>query len=200
MCRSQLCICRSRSRRSGWRKVPAGITGDVPRHYAACIMHLDDAVGKIIATLEKTGQRENTLLIFTSDNGGSNAENNGQAYPADDYPTGPLPASNQPLRDQKGSVYEGGTRVPCILSWPGKLKAGKHDAPVQIIDWMPTFCALAGFNAEAGFEMGRRESLAAACRRRETATRPIYTVAPGFKSRSFRVGDLEAGAAKQEQG
>jgi arylsulfatase A-like enzyme len=172
-------------------KVPAGITGDVPRHYAACIMHLDDAVGKIVATLEKTGLRENTLLIFTSDNGGSWSENNGQAYPADDYPTGPLPANNQPLRDQKGSVYEGGTRAPCIASWPGRLKAGKHDAPVQIIDWMSTFCALAGFKAETDLKWDGVNLWPQLAEGVKPPARSIYTVAPGFKSRSFRVGDLK---------
>lgn len=172
-------------------KVPADITSDVPRHYAACIMHLDDAVGKIIATLEKTGQRENTLLIFTSDNGGSNAENNGQAYPPDDYPTGLLPASNQPLRDQKGSVYEGGTRVPCIASWPGRLKAGKHDSPVQITDWMPTFCALAGFKAEKDLKWDGVNLWPQLAEGAKPPVRSIYTVAPGFRSRSFRLGDLK---------
>lgn len=167
-------------------KVPAGITGDVPRHYAACIMHLDDAVGKIIATLEHTGQRENTLLIFTSDNGGSNAENNGQTYPADDYPTGPLPASNQPLRGQKGSVYEGGTRVPCIASWPGKLKAGKHEAPVQITDWMPTFCALAGFEPAKNLKWDGVNLWPHLAEGATAGPRTLYTVAPGFRSRSLR--------------
>lgn len=176
----------------GWLdKVPAGITGDVPRHYAACIMHLDDAVGKIVAALEKSGQRENTLLIFTSDNGGSWSENNGQAYPADDYPTGPLPANNQPLRDQKGSVYEGGTRVPCIASWPGKLKPGKHDPPVQITDWMPTFCALAGFKPETDLKWDGVNLWPQLAEGAKPPVRSIYTVAPGFRSRSFRVGDLK---------
>lgn len=167
-------------------KVPANIEGDVARHYAACVMHLDDAVGKIITTLEKNGQRGNTLLVFTSDNGGSTAENNGQAYPADDYPSGPLPGNNKPLRNEKGSVYEGGTRVPCLVSWPGKLKAGKHAAPVQITDWMPTFCALARFKPEKdlkwdGFNLWPQLAEGAA-----PVTRTIYTVAPGFKSRSLR--------------
>ncbi|MDP1591030.1 MAG: sulfatase-like hydrolase/transferase [Prosthecobacter sp.] len=172
-------------------KVPAGITGDVPRHYAACIMHLDDAVGKIVAALEKSGRRENTLLIFTSDNGGSWSENNGQAYPADDYPTGPLPANNQPLRDQKGSVYEGGTRAPCIASWPGRLKAGKHDPPVQITDWMPTFCALAKFKPETDLKWDGVNLWPQLAEGAKPPVRSIYTVAPGFRSRSFRVGDLK---------
>ncbi|MBL9131597.1 MAG: sulfatase-like hydrolase/transferase [Verrucomicrobiaceae bacterium] len=170
-------------------KVPAGITGDVARHYAACVMHLDDSVGRIVAALEKNGKRGETLIIFTSDNGGSTAENNGQTYPADDYPAGPLPGNNTPLRGEKGSVYEGGTRVPCIANWPGKLKPGTHAAPVQIIDWMPTFCALAGFKPERDLKWDGANLWPQLAEGAKPAAHPIYTVAPGFKSRSFRVGD-----------
>lgn len=167
-------------------KVPAAITGDVPRQYAACIMHLDDAVGQIVAALEKNGQRQNTLLVFTSDNGGSTAENNGQAYPPDDYPSGRLPGNNKPLRDEKGSVYEGGTRVPCIVTWPGKLQPGKHDAPVQIIDWMPTFCALAGYKADKELKWDGLNLWPQLAEGASPPARTLYTAGPGFKSRSLR--------------
>lgn len=167
-------------------RVPAGITGDVARHYAASIMHLDDAVGRIVAALEKNGQRENTLLIFTSDNGGSTAENNGQAYPPDSYPTGPLPANNTPLRGEKGTVYEGGTRVPCVASWPGTLKPGKHDAPVQVIDWMPTFCALAGYKPEKELKWDGVNLWPQLAEGASPPARTLYTVGPGFKARSLR--------------
>jgi arylsulfatase A-like enzyme len=172
-------------------KVPVGITGDVVRHYAACVMHLDDSVGRIVAALEKNGKRDQTLIIFTSDNDGSTAENNGQTYPADDYPTGPLPGNNTPLRGEKGSVYEGGTRVPCIANWPGKLKPGTHTAPVQIIDWMPTFCALAGYMPERDLKWDGANLWPQLAEGVKPAAHPIYTVAPGFKSRSFRVADFK---------
>jgi arylsulfatase A-like enzyme len=167
-------------------KVPADITGAVARHYAACILHLDAAVGQIVAALEKHGQRSNTLLVFTSDNGGSTAENNGQAYPPDDYPTGPLPGNNLPLRGEKGSVYEGGTRVPCIVSWPGTLKIGKHDAPVQIIDWMPTICAMAGFKPDKDLKWDGVNLWPQLVEGAPPPPRTLYTVAPGFKSRALR--------------
>ena len=170
-------------------KVPAGITGELARHYAACVMHLDDSVGRIVATLESTGKRGETLIIFTSDNGGSTAENNGQSYPADDYPTGPLPGNNKPLRNEKGTVYEGGTRVPCIINWPGKLQPGKHTAPVQIVDWMPTFCALAGYKPDRDLKWDGANLWPQLAEGAAPAAHPIYSVSPGFKSRSFRVGD-----------
>lgn len=168
-------------------KVPAGITGEVARHYAACIMHLDDSVGRIVAALEKNGQRDNTLLVFTSDNGGSTAENNGQTYPQDGYPAGPLPGNNKPLRNEKGSVYEGGTRVPCIASWSGRLKAGKHDFPAQITDWMPTFCALAGFKPEKDLKWDGVNLWPQLAEGTVPPTRMLYTVAPGFRSRALRL-------------
>ncbi len=172
-------------------KVPTGITGDVPRHYAASIMHLDDCVGRIVAALEKAGKRDNTLLVFTSDNGGSWAENNDTKYPADDYPSGKLPGNNKPLRDQKGSIYEGGTRAPCIASWPGKLKAGRHDTPVQITDWMPTFCGLAGFKPEKDLKWDGIDLWPQLAEGAAPPQRVIYTVAPGFRSRSLRMGDFK---------
>lgn len=129
-------------------KVPDTITSDIGRHYAACIMHLDDGVGKIRAALAENGFAENTVFVFTSDNGGSTATNNTQPYPKDDSPSGNVTASNHPLREKKGSIYEGGIRVPTLVSWPNKAKTGKLSTPVYIADWMPTFCNLAGYEQE----------------------------------------------------
>lgn len=166
-------------------KVPASITGEVARHYAACIMHLDDAVGRIAAAVERT----NTLLVFTSDNGGSTAENNGQTYPPDDYPSGALPGNNQPLRDEKGSVYEGGIRVPCIVRWPGKLKPGKFSGVAHITDWMPTFCALAGYKPTRDLKWDGIDLWPRLNGVEPPKPRAIYAASPGFKSRMVRDGD-----------
>lgn len=131
-------------------KVPAEITGDVPRQYSACILHLDAAVGRIVDAIDRAGKKENTLIVFTSDNGGSTAQNNDTKYPDDNCPEGKLCGNNKPLRGQKGSLYEGGIRVPTIARWPGKLDPGtKFDVPVCVIDWMPTFCSLAETEVDA---------------------------------------------------
>ena len=131
-------------------KVPAEIKDVVGRQYSACILHLDAAVGRIIEAIDKVGKKENTLIVFTSDNGGSTAQNNDTKYPNDNCPDGKLSGNNKPLRGQKGSLYEGGIRVPTIVRWPGRLKRGsKFEAPVCVIDWMPTFCALAGAKVDA---------------------------------------------------
>ncbi len=131
-------------------KVPAEIEGDVGRQYSACILHLDAAVGRIVDAIDRAGKKENTLIVFTSDNGGSTAQNNDTKYPDDNCPNGKLTGNNKPLRGQKASLYEGGIRVPTIVRWPGKLKRGsRFETPVCVIDWMPTFCALAGANVDA---------------------------------------------------
>ncbi len=171
------------------RRVPDTIRGDVPRHYAACVMHLDDAVGRIIAALERTGKRENTLLVFTSDNGGSTAENNDLKYPDDNCPNGKLTGNNTPWRGQKGSLYEGGTRVPTVVSWPRRVKPGKVDVPVQITDWMPTLCSLAGHRPAHDLKWDGMNIASLLTGQNEFPERPLYAVAPGWRSRSLRLGN-----------
>lgn len=163
-------------------RVPAAITGEVARHYAACLMHLDDAVGQLIQALERAGKRDTTLLVFTSDNGGSTAENNDPKYPADAYPQGNLPGDNRPLRGKKGDLYEGGIRVPTVASWPGVLEAGKFEAPVHISDWMPTFCALAGWTADRDLKWDGLNLWPALSGAEPAPPRPLYWVAPGFRA------------------
>ncbi|MDQ2995065.1 MAG: arylsulfatase [Pseudomonadota bacterium] len=98
------------------------------RTYAATITGLDEQVGRIVSALEKRGLRDNTLIIFASDNGG----------------TGSGLANNSPYRGHKGSLYEGGVRVPAIFNWPGKLQPSIVNEPLSITDIMPTVLTLAG--------------------------------------------------------
>jgi arylsulfatase A-like enzyme len=169
-------------------RVPDSIQGDVPRHYAACVMHLDDAVGRILAALEKTGRRDNTLVVFTSDNGGSTAENNDLKYPDDNCPNGKLTGNNAPWRGRKGDLYEGGTRVPTVVSWPNRVKPGQVDSPVEITDWMPTLCALAGYRAERDLKWDGTNIAPLLTRHAAIPDRPLYAVAPGWRARSLRWG------------
>lgn len=170
-------------------RVPAGITGDVARHYAASIMHLDDAVGRILTALENKGRRENTIIVFTSDNGGSTAENNDLKYPDDNCPKGKLPGNNSPLRGEKGSVYEGGTRVATLLSWPAKLKPGTFNGVAQITDWMPTLCALAGATPAQDLKWDGINLWPQLSGADPVKPRAIYTTGPQFRGRALRDGD-----------
>ncbi len=120
------------------------------RKYAAYTSHMDAAIAQLLEALERTGQRENTLVIFSSDNG---AINESPLHGTDKYPgwqeAYPRLGSNSPFRGVKAQLYEGGIRTPTIANWRGHLAPGTMDHPVQIVDWMPTLSALAGACPEA---------------------------------------------------
>lgn len=111
--------------------------------FGAAVSHLDFQISRVINTLEKTGQRENTLVIVLSDNGGFPNYRGGQ-YPAPD-PKLTNFSSNGPLRGQKGTPYEGGTLVPAFVNWPGKINPGTTNEVMHVIDWMPTLCKLINY-------------------------------------------------------
>lgn len=111
--------------------------------YAAMISDLDEHVGAVMAKLEEYGLTENTLVVFTSDNGTTH----GGRDP--NFHIGGVDAeffnSTAGLRGWKGSVYEGGIRIPCIVKWPGHVAPGSvtHTAS-YFPDWFPTLCAVTG--------------------------------------------------------
>lgn len=183
-------------------RVPKEITQRSRRQFGASVMHLDDSVGKILAALEKSGKAANTLVVFSSDNGGvPNAQNNDTQYPADDYDPGPAGGSNVPLRGRKGEVYEGGIRTPTVVRWPGRLKPGKFDGVAHISDWMPTFCALAGYVPEKDLKWDGLNIWPRLTGAEPPKPRAIYIAGPGFKSRMVRDGDWKlvlTGADKAE--
>lgn len=184
------------------RRVPKEITEPSRREFAADVMHLDDAVGRILAALKKTGKAGNTIVIFTSDNGGfPTAQNNDHAYPPDDYTPGPAGGDNHPLRGHKGEVYEGGIRVPAVVRWPARLKPGKFTGVAHITDWMPTFCALAGYRPEKDLRWDGQNIWPSLVGADTPKPRAIYAAAPGFRARAVRVGDwkliVQEGAAKK---
>ncbi|MDF1823653.1 MAG: sulfatase [Verrucomicrobiales bacterium] len=103
--------------------------------YAAMVKSMDMAVGKVLEALEANGISDETLIIFTSDNGGLT-----QRHGKHDRFT-----ENLPLRRGKGSAYEGGVRVPAIVKWPGHTEAGSSSStPIMTIDWLPTITDIAG--------------------------------------------------------
>ncbi len=113
--------------------------------FAASVTHMDDRIGKIIAALEQTGQRENTLVLFISDNGGQKSWHSDTDYQGKyaDQPHRIL-GNNFPLRGWKTDLYEGGIRVPAFANWPGHLNPGAVNVPIHIADWLPTLCKLTG--------------------------------------------------------
>jgi arylsulfatase A-like enzyme len=129
-----------------WMSLYRNSNVDLSRQlYWAAISHLDVAVGRVVAEVDRLGQRNNTLFIFLSDNGAPGQPNRMQVkQDLNLYPNVPLPGDNLPFRGSKGSVYEGGIRTPGVVHWQGKLTPGVCDAPLSVTDWMPTLCALAG--------------------------------------------------------
>lgn len=160
------------------------------REYAACIAHLDDSIGRLLDALYQNGKSENTIVVFTSDNGGiSTAKNDDNSYPPDGYAAGMSHGNNLPLRGQKGTVYEGGTRTVTLIRWPARLKSGKFELPVHISDWMPTFCGLAGYQPDHDLKWDGQNIWPALSGREALPERSIYTAGPGFKSVALRHGD-----------
>ncbi|MBS7742775.1 MAG: arylsulfatase [Chelatococcus sp.] len=116
------------------------ISDENRRAYAAMISVMDDGIGKVVTELEKRGMRDNTLIVFHSDNGGVTSS----IFAGDSKVAGGLPARNGPYRDGKGTLYEGGTRVAALANWPGRIKPGAVNAMIHVVDMYPTIAALAG--------------------------------------------------------
>ncbi len=103
--------------------------------YAAMVEDLDASIGRILGKLETLGISDNTIVVFTSDNGGLRKIYTG---------VGDVVSTNAPLRDEKGTLYEGGIRVPMIVRWPGVVRPGSVcDVPTTTADLLPTFCQMA---------------------------------------------------------
>jgi arylsulfatase A-like enzyme len=139
-------------------KSPGGLYGDV-------VEELDFHTGRLLDVLDELRLRENTLVIFTSDNG-TWSNNRDKLRPR--HQGAVAWGSSGPLREAKGSSYEGGSRVPCLVRWPGHVPAGRvSDALFASLDFLPTFGKLAGYEAprdrpidgvdQSGLLLGRSE-------------------------------------------
>jgi len=103
------------------------------RAYAGMLAAMDEAVGQVVAALEEKKLKQDTLIIFSSDNGG---------------PSHGRITDDGPLRAGKGTIYEGGIRVCAFASWPGRIPAGTIKEPIHAVDWYPTLVKLAGGKLE----------------------------------------------------
>jgi arylsulfatase A-like enzyme len=124
-----------------------------PQHnpvYAAMVESLDAAIGRVIKAIDENGLADNTIIVFFSDNGGVFWDARTEKAMLDPgYEDIPI-TSNAPLRNGKASIYDGGTREPMIMIWPGHVKAGSaSDAIVQSIDFHPTLLEMVGLKPQA---------------------------------------------------
>lgn len=114
------------------------------RTYAGMVTAMDEAIGRVLAALDEKQMRRNTLILFSSDNGG----------PAPGRVT-----SNGPYRGGKGTLYEGGVRVVALAAWDGHIKPGTVvDQPLHIVDWYPTLLKLAGASLEQKLPLDGRDA------------------------------------------
>ena len=112
------------------------------RIYAGMVTCLDDEIGRVVAALDKKGLRDNTLIVFQSDNGGTrNAMFAGQMA---DLSKTKIPCDNGPYREGKGTLFEGGCRVAACANWPGHIQPGTVEGMIHVVDMYPTLTALAG--------------------------------------------------------
>lgn len=110
------------------------------RSYAAMITAMDEQIGRVVAALDQRKMRENTIILFHSDNGGTRSAK----FTGESVVKGELPPNNGPYRDGKGTLYEGGTRVVALANWPGRIKAGQVAGMMHVVDLFPTLIGLAG--------------------------------------------------------
>jgi len=132
--------------------------------YAAMIQSVDEGVGRLLAVLDSTGLRENTVVFFYSDNGGF----------------GPV-TSMTPLRGSKGMLYEGGIRVPLIARWPGHIEAGRRSAtPVIGTDFYPTLLEIAGGSPPEGWILDGVSLVPLLEGRADLPARPLFWHFPAY--------------------
>jgi len=120
--------------------------------YAAMVERMDYGIGRVLSELDRRGLAENTLVVFTADNGPSPQRSS--------YGLSGAKISAGPLREHKMSTHEGGIREPFLARWPGRIDAGTvRDEPAIVMDLMPTFLEAAGLTPPAGCEMHGRSIL-----------------------------------------
>ena len=176
-------------------KPKPGVGGHNNPTYAAMIASVDESVGRVMALLDELKLADNTVLIFSSDNGGVGGYVREGVKQAGDV------TDNAPLRSGKGSLYEGGTRDPFIVRWPGKAQPGSLcDVPAIHVDVYPTLLDLAGVPRPANYTLDG-ESLVPLFRNSAANLKrdAIYQHFPGYLGagpgswRTTPVGIIEVG-------
>jgi arylsulfatase A-like enzyme len=173
-----------------WLAVNAHVDDPAQRLRGACASHMDEAIGQVLEALQQQNLRQNTLVIFLSDNGAhAPSSNQGGPYPGD-YGDLKVGNDNRPWRGHKSGLYEGGIRTPGIVHFPARLQPGQIHVPLHAVDWMPTLCALAGTKiaGEPNWD-GTDIWPVLSGREKSPPSRTIYSAAPGFRAQMVRHGN-----------
>jgi len=173
-----------------WLQANAHLTDPGQRLRAACASHMDDAIGQLLAALDRKNVRDNSLVIFLSDNGAHPpGENQGGPYPGN-FGQLKVGNDNKPWRGHKTTVYEGGIRTPGLVNWPVKLKPADILTPLHAVDWMPTLCALAGAKPEGELKWDGANIWPVLTQQEKVwPARALYSAEPGFRAQMVRHGD-----------
>ncbi|NND07750.1 MAG: sulfatase [Saprospiraceae bacterium] len=172
--------------------------------YLAGLELIDWSVGRIVEGLKEIGEYNNTVIVFVSDNGGIDRrhEIKNLSYSAPEgfeFAANLKEYENDPLRGGKGSIYEGGVRVPMIIRWPGHgIENRQISTPVHIIDLAPTFMEIAGAASQGHLEGESLVNLLNGADTKYLAQRPIYQYYPFYDllwgltpCASIRIGDYK---------
>ena len=143
--------------------------------YAGMLSAMDEAIGQVVAALDEQHMLDNTLILFSSDNGG---------------PSPGVVTDNGPLRAGKGTIYEGGVRLCAFACWPGHIPAGKVvDQPVHIIDWYPTLVNLAGGSLKQSRPLDGKDIWAVLVDGAKSPHDALLLSGTSFGKAAVRVGD-----------
>jgi arylsulfatase A-like enzyme len=126
------------------------------RLFAASVTHMDAAVGRVVEALRKSGRFNDTLILFTSDNGGQRDYRSATEYGGKHGPY-PRLGDNRPLRGWKGELYEGGVRVPAFVVWRDRLRPAVVDRTTSYLDVFPTLAGLAGADVPPSWALEGRD-------------------------------------------
>ncbi|SHO67301.1 Arylsulfatase A [Pseudoxanthobacter soli DSM 19599] len=152
----------------------AGIADPARRAYAAMITAMDDQIGKVVAALEARGMRDDTLIVFHSDNGGTRDK----MFAGEGAVSGDLPPDNAPYRAGKGTLYEGGVRVVALANWPGRIRTGEAEGVMHVVDMLPTLAKLAGASLDRSKPLDGRDMWQALAAGAAGRSEVVYNVEP----------------------
>jgi arylsulfatase B len=163
-----------------------GIANGSRRRNAAAMTHMDEAMARVLEALEQEGVRDNTLVVFASDNGAQRAWAPAPREYEGRYPVHDRLGDNAPLRGWKTELYEGAIRVPAVVHWPGRLEPRKLTQPVAVYDLYPTLAAVAGAELPRGVSIEGRSVWEALRSGAALPERPVYIRSP--QGQALRLG------------
>ncbi len=112
--------------------------------FAASVSHMDDCIGQLVASVERVGKNDQTLIIFASDNGGQHSWSAPDTQYDGRYNPNRVLGNNRPLRGWKTQLHEGGIRVPAFARWVSVFEPREQPSVMHIVDWLPTLARVAG--------------------------------------------------------